>query len=51
MATSNNSSVTLIPRGNIRPNTIGVGGGKAGDVADDAPAQRDDHPQGNAMAE
>lgn len=30
MATSNNSSVTLIARGNIRPNTIAVGGGKGG---------------------
>lgn len=30
MATSNNSSVTLIARGNIRPNTIAIGGGKGG---------------------
>ena len=30
MATSKNSSVTLIARGNIRPNTIAVGGGKGG---------------------
>ncbi len=30
MATSNNSSVTLIARGNIKPNRIAIGGGRGG---------------------